>query len=96
MLKPVEPDQPARAGDVRLGNRRFRLPASRLARIALGVALIIGGLFGFLPVLGLWMIPLGLIVLSVDLAPVRRMRRRMQVWLKRLTTARRGRAGCRS
>ncbi|SMD06967.1 hypothetical protein SAMN06297251_12347 [Fulvimarina manganoxydans] len=57
----------------------MRLPRSRPLRIALGVALCIGGILGFLPVLGFWMIPLGLIVLSVDVAPVRRFRRRLAV-----------------
>ncbi len=83
MLTRNQTDAPANGGRIRLGNRSIALPASRLARIALGAALIFGGLFGFLPVLGLWMIPLGLIVLSVDLAPVRRLRRRAQVWLRR-------------
>ena len=65
---------------LRLGDRRITLPASRLARICIGVLLIIGGILGFLPVLGFWMIPLGILVLSVDLGPVRRARRRFQVW----------------
>jgi hypothetical protein len=41
--------------------------------------LVILGLFGFLPILGFWMIPLGLIVLSYDFASVRRARRRTAV-----------------
>ena len=41
----------------------------------LGVILVIGGLLGFLPILGFWMLPLGLIVLSIDFALVRRWRR---------------------
>ncbi len=60
--------------------RRISLPSSRLARIALGVALLIGGMLGFLPILGFWMIPLGLVVLSVDIPWVRRRRRRLAVW----------------
>lgn len=40
--------------------------APRVIRITIGVALVLGGLVGFLPVLGFWMIPLGLIVLAVD------------------------------
>ncbi|WP_420558554.1 hypothetical protein [Roseovarius sp.] len=36
----------------------------------LGVLLIIGGIFGFLPVLGFWMIPLGVAVASLDVVPV--------------------------
>lgn len=40
--------------------------APRIIRITIGVLLILGGLLGFFPVLGFWMIPLGLIVLAVD------------------------------
>jgi len=53
---------------------------SPVPRIVLGVALIIGGLLGFLPVLGFWMLPLGIILLSVDFPVVRRWRRRFDVW----------------
>jgi len=38
----------------------------RWVRIPLGILLVFGGLFGALPVLGFWMLPLGLILLSVD------------------------------
>ncbi len=43
----------------------------------------------FLPILGFWMIPLGLIVLSHDLPAVRRRRRRMTVWWSRRQAAKR-------
>ncbi len=56
------------------------MPRSRVGRIATGSALVVGGTLGFLPVLGFWMIPLGLIVLSHDLPVVRRLRRRLAVW----------------
>ena len=42
-----------------------------------------GGLLGFLPILGFWMVPLGLYVLSRDSARVRRARRRLTVHLGR-------------
>jgi hypothetical protein len=64
---------------LKFGSQRFPLPANRAARIAFGVALLIGGVLGFLPVLGFWMIPLGLLVLSVDVPAVRRFRRRAEV-----------------
>ena len=71
---------------LRFGNRTINLPRNRLARTIIGVALIIFGIFGFLPVLGFWMIPLGLLVLSIDSPWVRRMRREYSVklirWLK--------------
>ncbi|WP_087587084.1 hypothetical protein [Nitratireductor soli] len=63
--------------------RRIPIPRSRLARIAGGIGLVVLGLFGFLPVLGFWMIPLGLLVLSYDIASVRRRRRRLAVWWNR-------------
>jgi hypothetical protein len=55
------------------------LPANRYARLGLGLLLIAGGILGFLPILGFWMIPLGLLVLSFDLPQVRRWRRRFVV-----------------
>ena len=48
------------APKVRLFNRHLHLPKSKPIRIGLGILLIAGGLVGFLPVLGFWMIPLGL------------------------------------
>jgi len=49
-------------------------------RKSIAVGLIIGGLLGFLPVLGFWMLPLGLILLATDLPSVRRFNRRVYVW----------------
>ena len=49
----------------------------------LGILLILGGVMGFLPVLGFWMIPLGIALLATDIPPLRR-------WLvKRLNKSRR-------
>lgn len=45
----------------------MRRPEARLVRIPLGILLILGGIFSFLPVLGIWMLPLGLLLLAVDL-----------------------------
>jgi hypothetical protein len=68
---------------VQFGGRQFPLPSSRSVRIALGIGLVAGGLLGFLPVLGFWMIPLGLLVLSADIPLIRRWRRALQVkWEK--------------
>jgi len=68
---------------VRFAGREIKLPRSRLLRMALGIALICGGLVGFLPVVGFWMLPLGLLVLSFDLPFARRWRRRFVVWWNR-------------
>ena len=66
---------------IKFGNKSMALPASRLARIVIGSLLVIGGLLGFLPILGFWMVPLGLIILSVDIPVVRRWRRQASVWI---------------
>ena len=63
--------------------RHFHLPRSRALRVAIGVALIFGGILGFLPVLGFWMAPLGLVVLSYEFHVARRLRRRFVVWRER-------------
>ncbi|MCR9122665.1 MAG: hypothetical protein NXH91_10360 [Phyllobacteriaceae bacterium] len=59
--------------------REFPKPGSRRGRLTLGVALSVLGVFGFLPILGFWMIPLGLFILSHELHPLRRIRRRLAV-----------------
>jgi len=56
--------------------REFVMTRSRKKRVAIGFGLTILGCFGFLPILGFWMIPLGLLVLSYEFALVRRYRRR--------------------
>ncbi len=71
-------------GEIEVANRKFRLPRARRARIGLGLALMFGGVLGFLPVLGFWMLPLGFLVLSQDIRWARRWRRRMAVnWARR-------------
>ena len=71
---------------VKLGNRTVTLPQNRILRMSIGGLLIVGGLFGFLPILGFWMLPLGFIVLSTDIPAVRRMNRRVSVAVKRWWT----------
>ena len=53
--------------------RSARLPRSRAVRMSLAALLMSGGLLWFLPVLGLWMVPLGLLVLAVDHPPAERL-----------------------
>ena len=64
---------------LRFGKRAITLPGSPALRIGIGILLVVGGLVGFLPILGFWMVPLGLLILSVDIPAVRRFRRRMEV-----------------
>jgi hypothetical protein len=65
---------------LKIFGREIPMPASRIGRIILGVLFVFFGLLGFLPVLGFWMVPVGLLILSQDLAMVRRWRRRFAVW----------------
>ena len=60
-----------------------RRPSSRLVRIPLGLVLIFGGVFSFLPVLGIWMLPLGLLVLALDLPFLRGPVNRLILWGQR-------------
>ncbi len=69
-----------RTREIVVGSFRLKLPESRWLRTLIGVLLVFGGLLGFLPVLGFWMVPLGLLVLSHDSHFVRRQRRRLAVW----------------
>ncbi|WP_205602623.1 hypothetical protein [Chelativorans alearense] len=68
---------------VSIAGRRLPIPHSRPARLLSGGVLVLLGIFGFLPVLGFWMIPVGLLILSYDLAAIRRWRRRLEVWWHR-------------
>ena len=74
-----EPIAQAAERRIKVFGRDVRMPQSRAARIAIGIALVIGGILGFLPILGFWMIPLGILVLSYEFATVRRFRRRSTV-----------------
>lgn len=82
--------------EIRIGSRHFYLPQHPRARIALGTGLVAGGALGFLPVLGFWMIPLGLLVLSQDLPAVRRWRRNLVVRMERRGAKRSGRKNART
>jgi hypothetical protein len=68
---------------MRIFGRHVPVPQSVAMRRTLGGVLIAGGALGFLPVLGFWMVPLGLVVLSQDSALVRRKRRQIEVKLGR-------------
>lgn len=61
----------------------LRRPAARWARIPAGVFFIIGGVLAVLPILGLWMIPIGVILLAEDIPALRRLRDRVLDWLER-------------
>lgn len=80
MRRRREGDKP----ELHMMGRRMALPRSPALRVGLGVALVAGGALGFLPVLGFWMIPLGLGVLAWDVPAIERAWRSGRAWwLKR-------------
>src|SRR5262245_34710863 len=46
--------------------RKVRAPEAAPYRIPAGVVLTVGGVLGFMPILGFWMVPLGLAVMAQD------------------------------
>jgi hypothetical protein len=60
--------------------RRLRHPDARWIRLPLGGLLVLGGVFSILPVLGLWMLPLGLLLIAYDVPVLRRPVARFTLW----------------
>lgn len=63
--------------------RWLRRPEARWLRIPAGVLLAAASLLSILPLFGLWMLPLGLVLLAEDVAPLRRGRDRLLAWAER-------------
>jgi hypothetical protein len=61
--------------------RWMRRPQARLVRIPLGILCILGSFLWFLPVLGLWFLPLGLLLIAQDVPFLRRPVGRMTLYL---------------
>jgi hypothetical protein len=51
---------------------RYLVDSSPWVRVPPALGLIVGGTLGFLPVLGFWMLPLGVVLLAQDVPPLRR------------------------
>jgi hypothetical protein len=61
----------------------LRHPPRRWPRLLAAVALIAGGIFSILPVLGLWMLPLGLALMSDDVPWLKTPLERSARWIER-------------
>jgi hypothetical protein len=61
----------------------LRKPSSRYARIPLAILLILGGIFSILPVLGLWMLPLGLLLFAQDVPFLQKPMAKLLGWIER-------------
>ena len=76
----------------------LRQPSSRWFRIPFGILLIVCGFLGFLPILGFWMVPLGLFLIAEDFPPLQRLMRRISVsvesWWRRRRRNRKAAASC--
>jgi hypothetical protein len=57
-------------------------PSRIWLRVPLAAALVIGGLLSFLPVLGIWMLPFGLVLVARDIPPLRAPMARMLAWIE--------------
>lgn len=66
----------------------LRRPSSRLVRIPLAILLVVGGVFSFLPILGLWMLPLGLLLIAQDVPLLQKPLARLLGWIERKWTER--------
>jgi hypothetical protein len=63
--------------------RNLRHPRAQWIRIRVGLLLILGGVFSILPVLGIWMLPLGLLLIAYDVPFLRRPVGRFTIWSAR-------------
>jgi hypothetical protein len=68
---------------VRRPMRWLREPSSRWLRIPVGLLLLLGGVFSILPLLGIWMLPLGLLLLAQDIPFLRRPTRKGLLWTEK-------------
>lgn len=62
----------------------LRRPSHRFVRIPIGILLVVGSVFSILPLLGMWMLPLGLMLLAIDVPFLQRPTTRMLQWLGQL------------
>lgn len=69
-------------GSLRSAARWLRRPSPPWVRIPVGLLLILGGVFSILPLLGLWMLPLGVVLLAKDIKPFRRLTDRALIWIE--------------
>jgi hypothetical protein len=66
----------------------LRKPSSILVRIPLAILLMVGGIFSFLPILGLWMLPLGLLLFAQDVPFLQTPMAKALGWIERKWLAR--------
>ena len=73
----LEQELPERLGR---GMRWLRHPHSRWIRLPVGLLLMVGGVFSILPGLGIWMLPLGLLLIALDVPFLRKPVGHSTIW----------------
>ena len=63
--------------------RWLRKPSSRFVRMPAAILLILIGVIGIFPIVGLSLIPLGLVLVAQDVPPLRPSIARMLAWIER-------------
>lgn len=71
----------------------LREPSRHVVRFSAGTLLVLGGIFSILPVLGIWMLPLGLALLAEDMPGLKPRLERVARWGDRHWRTWRRRAG---
>jgi hypothetical protein len=70
-------------GRIKSAAHWLRRPSSRWLRIPAGVLLIAGSALAILPLFGIWMLPLGLLLLAEDITALKRLRNRVLDFMHR-------------
>jgi hypothetical protein len=60
----------------------LRQPSSRWVRIPVGILLIVGSFLSILPIFGLWMLPLGMVMLAQDVPFIKGRIDRLLAWIE--------------
>jgi hypothetical protein len=76
-FKHLEREMP---GKVAWTMRNLRHPHAYWIRLPVGVLLVLGGFFSILPFLGIWMLPLGLLLIAYDVPFLREPIGRFTIW----------------
>lgn len=61
----------------------LRRPQAKYVRMPAGILLICGGCLAILPVFGLWMLPLGMMLLAEDVNCLRKLTDKILAWIER-------------
>ncbi|AOX18268.1 hypothetical protein [Kozakia baliensis] len=59
------------------------VPERRWVRIPAGILFLAGGMLWFLPILGAWMLPIGILLLAEDIPWLRHLSGRGLAWMER-------------